>query len=334
MDIIHDYTAHDGNYTPGGNRCRYIVVHNTGNSASANAEARYAQNSQHPSSYHYVLDGLECYQLLDDTDTAWAVGAWSGARQIIANSESISIEVASDGEEFSDAEQRQLRDLVAMLMERHSIDADHVVRHYDCHTGHKDCPAYYAGSGNKAWDNLHDYITGGTVSEYGWQQDDGGWWYKWWQPDGGYTYPRDEWQYIDDAWYRFDPEGYTICGDWYVDDAGTWYRLDGDGHMLTGWQEIDGHCYYFDSDGRMQTGWLERDDGTYWLWPDDEGEHVLGAMATGWQKPEGTYAYFDESGAMARDIIKRIDGKWYIFEPGGSLVEGTFSTDENGALQL
>ena len=79
MQISREYHAHSGNYNAGGNSCRYIVVHNTGNTANARAEARFAQNDQHPSSYHYVLDGSECFQILDDTDTAWAVGAWSGA---------------------------------------------------------------------------------------------------------------------------------------------------------------------------------------------------------------------------------------------------------------
>lgn len=156
--ISRRYHAHSGNYTPGGNSCRYIVVHNTGNSAGAQAEASYANNHQHPSSYHYVLDGTgTVYQILDDTDTAWAVGAWSGARQLIGNNESVSIEVCSNGTEFTDAEVDELRWLVHLLMERHGIDASHVVRHYDCHTGHKACPAWYTDAGR--WAALKETIT-------------------------------------------------------------------------------------------------------------------------------------------------------------------------------
>lgn len=158
VDISRAYHAHSGNYTPGGNRCRYVVVHHTGNTASANAEARYAASNQHPSSYHYVLDGTgTVYQILDDTDTAWAVGAWSGARQLIGNGESISIEVCSNGTEFTGAEIEELRWLVHLLMERHGIDASHVVRHYDCHTGRKACPAFYTVQSR--WDALRDAIT-------------------------------------------------------------------------------------------------------------------------------------------------------------------------------
>lgn len=162
MEIQKQYTPHEGNYRHGGNSMEWIVVHNTGNSASAENEARYAQNDQHESSYHYVLDGDECYQLLNDWDTAWAVGAWRGAVQWIGNSESISIEVVSDGVEFTVAEKDQLRELVGALMAEHGIPADHVVRHYDCHSGRKDCPAFYVDEG--AWADLRAYITGGSDS--------------------------------------------------------------------------------------------------------------------------------------------------------------------------
>ena len=162
--ISRAYHAHSGNYTPGGNSCRYIVVHNTGNTAPARNEASYAQNNQHPSSYHYVLDGGgTIYQVLSDSDTAWAVGAWAGAKQIIGNNESISIEVCSNGTEFTEAEQQELAWLVQMLMAKWGIQADRVVRHWDCHTGRKNCPAYYSGASNPAWDALHERITGGDM---------------------------------------------------------------------------------------------------------------------------------------------------------------------------
>jgi N-acetylmuramoyl-L-alanine amidase len=162
MEISREFHAHSGNYRVGGNSDMYIVVHNTGNTASARDEASYAQNDQHESSYHYVVDGGECYQILDDTDTAWAVGAWKGCTAYVRNNQSISIEVCSNGEEFTDAEKQQLKELVGTLMQRHNIGAGRVVRHWDCHSGRKDCPAYYAGANNPAWNELHAYITGGS----------------------------------------------------------------------------------------------------------------------------------------------------------------------------
>lgn len=161
--ISREYHAHAGNYTPSGNRPRYIVVHYTANTACARQEATYAATSQHPSSYHFVLDGTgTIYQLLDVTDTAWAVGAWAGATQLIGNSESVSIEVCNNGEPFSIDQIAELRWLVRRLMVQLGIDADHVVRHWDCHTGRKSCPYFYTpdgGGGNSAWRVLHDTIT-------------------------------------------------------------------------------------------------------------------------------------------------------------------------------
>ena len=154
---INWLAAHSGNYTPGGNSCAYVVVHNTANTASAYNEACYAHNSQHASSYHYVLDGTDIYQTLSDYDTAWAVGAWSGATQLIRNNQSISIEVCSAGTEFTNDEIVQLRYLVQKLMSTHNIPASNVVRHYDCHTGHKACPAAYVN--NDAWYELWSQIT-------------------------------------------------------------------------------------------------------------------------------------------------------------------------------
>ena len=162
MQVSREFHAHSGNYTPGGNSCQYIVVHNTGNTASARSEASYAQNNRHDSSYHYVLDGSNpVYQILDDTDTAWAVGAWSGCTAYIRNNQSISIEVCSNGTPFTSAEISQLTELVGYLMSKHGIPASRVVRHYDCHSGHKNCPAAYTSQG--AWNELHAIITGGEV---------------------------------------------------------------------------------------------------------------------------------------------------------------------------
>lgn len=160
--------ARSDRYTPGGNSHKCIVVHNTANTASANNEALNLKNNSGSSSFQYVLDGIEIIQCVHDYDTAWAVGAWAGATPIIANSESISIEVCSPGTEFTSAEVEQLRKLVLHLMEYYSIPAHNVVRHYDCHTGHKLCPAAYCGSSanDARWEKLRSYITGKT-SSYG-----------------------------------------------------------------------------------------------------------------------------------------------------------------------
>lgn len=163
LKIKTDYSANSGNYGSGTNSCDYIVVHYTANTASALNEAKNCQNNVSKTSFHYVLDGSECYQLLADKKVAWAVGAPTGKTAYVKNKESISIEVCSDGSAaFTDAEVSMLAELVQSLMAKHSIDADHVVRHYDCHSGHKACPAWYCGSTAKdaRWDALKADICG------------------------------------------------------------------------------------------------------------------------------------------------------------------------------
>ena len=164
--ISRGYHAHSGNYPAGAtNWRRYIAIHNTGNTASALNEARYAANNSHGSSFHYVLDGGGViYQTLNDNERSWSVGGWSGTVQYISNAEVISIEVVSNGDRFTAAEVSELAYLVPLLMERHGIDAAHVVRHYDCHSGRKRCPAAYCGTAanDAAWEELKATITGGN----------------------------------------------------------------------------------------------------------------------------------------------------------------------------
>lgn len=151
--------ARGDRYTHGGNSRKYIVVHNTGNTATAEQEAKNLHNNPGQASFQYTLDDKDIYQCVHDYDTAWAVGKWAGTTAYIRNNESISIEVCNPGTKFTDAEIDRLHWLVRDLMEYYNIPASNVVRHWDCHSGRKACPAYYAGANNKAWNSLHALIT-------------------------------------------------------------------------------------------------------------------------------------------------------------------------------
>lgn len=151
--------ARSDRYTHGGNSRKYIVVHNTGNTATAEQEAKNLHNNPGKASFQYTLDDKDIYQCVHDYDTAWAVGKWAGTTAYIRNNESISIEVCNPGTKFTDAEIDRLHWLVRDLMEYYNIPASNVVRHWDCHSGRKACPAYYAGANNKAWNRLHALIT-------------------------------------------------------------------------------------------------------------------------------------------------------------------------------
>jgi len=163
--ISREFTAHPDNYTKGGNKPQYIVVHYTAGGSTAWNVAHWKANDanpEHPGSFHFVLDGCgTIYQMMELTDTAWGIGGWKGTTQYIYNNQHISIEVVNDGEPFTINEIAELHWLVRRLMAQFNIDADHVVRHFDCHSGRKECPYYYAGFNNKAWENLHAIITRG-----------------------------------------------------------------------------------------------------------------------------------------------------------------------------
>lgn len=58
-----------------------------------------------------------------------------------------------------------------------------------------------------------------------------------------------EWEKIDDEWYRFDENGYRESG--WVFEKDVLYYLKEDGIMATGQVNIDGVDYYFNSDGSI-----------------------------------------------------------------------------------
>ena len=151
-------------YSKAANSRKYIVIHNTANTASARAEALNCNRNDGQSSFHYVLDGSEIYASVPTKYTAWSVGAWSGCEQLIGNGESISIEVCSDCKEFTKAQKEQLRELVRYLMQEYKIPKSHVVRHYDCHTGRKRCPYAYSGTktNDAKWETLRNYLCDDT----------------------------------------------------------------------------------------------------------------------------------------------------------------------------
>lgn len=162
MEIHREYRAHDGRYNAGANNPRYIVVHYAcSGTDSARTLALSLHNNAGNSSWHYSVGNDGIWQSLWHKDKSWSVGAWSGATQYIGNGEVISIEVCNDGGEFSETQKKYLRDLVLYIMDDEGIDANHVVRHYDCHSGHKLCPEGYCGSSykDKLWKELHKFIT-------------------------------------------------------------------------------------------------------------------------------------------------------------------------------
>ncbi|WP_314163889.1 IdeS/Mac family cysteine endopeptidase [Lachnoanaerobaculum gingivalis] len=78
----------------------------------------------------------------------------------------------------------------------------------------------------------------------GWKQENNGW--KYYKENKALK----AWQQINNNWYFFNEDGSLKTG-WYMDATNNWYFLDSsktanEGVLLSGWQWIDGYCYYFE----------------------------------------------------------------------------------------
>lgn len=158
---IVDIPASPATYTKGrgGAPVLWIVVHYTGADGSARDNGRYFAGGNRNASAHYFIDDSDIVRSVPEADTAWAVGNFQ------ANQRSISIEVCSAGEDFSEAEIQRLAWLVQRLRAQYGIPAENVIRHYDAYDfaqraglggswvdPHKSCPAPYVD--HDRWHNL------------------------------------------------------------------------------------------------------------------------------------------------------------------------------------
>lgn len=134
------------------------------------------------------------------------------------------------------------------------------------------------------------------ISSYGaWQAYGSKWQYR---QENSKEPLRSVWHEADGGWYRFDEAGFMITG-WYLDIDGRWYFLnpvsDGTkGNMMTGWQWIDGYCYYLSEEGSKEhpLGSMYVNEKT----PDGYETNAMGA----WIGQEGQPVYRRGSGIITR----------------------------------
>lgn len=81
---------------------------------------------------------------------------------------------------------------------------------------------------------------GGPPRKGEWKQDHTGYWYEW--EDG--TYPRNQWEKIDEKWYFFEESGYMKTG--WIDWNGERYYCSESGEMLTNTTTPDGIILDYD----------------------------------------------------------------------------------------
>ena len=168
---------------------KWIVVHYFGALGSAKNTCAYFKSVNRRASAHYFVDS-EIWQCVEDKNASWHCGD-SGrgtCKGLCSNANSIGIEVrpykvntstlsAADADwYFTEETVANLVTLVRHLMDKHGIDADHVIRHYDVTA--KWCPrpwlgddinTYYNKTGNTLWAefkaSLEDDMTGEEIYE-------------------------------------------------------------------------------------------------------------------------------------------------------------------------
>ena len=119
------------------NDAQYITIHNTSNSASADAEVRYMISNNNQTSYHVCVDEKEVIQAIPFNRNAWHAGDGASGT---GNRKSIGIEIArstGDANLFAQAEQN-CAEYVAKLLKERGWGIDRVKRHKDW--SGKNCP--------------------------------------------------------------------------------------------------------------------------------------------------------------------------------------------------
>ena len=97
---------------------QYITIHNTSNSASADAEIRYMISNNNQTSYHVCVDEKEVIQAIPFNRNAWHAGDGASGT---GNRKSIGIEIArstGDANLFEQAERNCAAYVAKLLKER------------------------------------------------------------------------------------------------------------------------------------------------------------------------------------------------------------------------
>ena len=114
-----------------------IVVHNTGNDASAENEIAYMIKNNEKTSFHYAVDDIGVVQGIEENRTAWHSGDGTNGK---GNRQGIAIEICyskSGGERFVKAEQNAV-ELIVDILKRYGWGVDKITKHQD-YSG-KYCP--------------------------------------------------------------------------------------------------------------------------------------------------------------------------------------------------
>ena len=151
------------NWTDRNTKPKYIVIHYVGAVSTAKNNADYFYSTYRGASATYFVDETSIWQVVDDCDSAWHVGANTYYHDECRNTNSIGIEMCvkkdSSGKwYFEDATVDNTVELTTYLMDKYDIPVSNVLRHYD--VTHKICPEPYVRD-TSAWNAFKAMLTSG-----------------------------------------------------------------------------------------------------------------------------------------------------------------------------
>lgn len=119
---------------------KYVVVHDTGNSAPATNEISYMISNNNQVSFHIAVDENMAIQGLPLDRNAWACGDGANGN---GNRKGISVEICrptNPDRNLYDKSEENAVYVVARLLYKFNIGIDGLKRHYDFATNKKQCP--------------------------------------------------------------------------------------------------------------------------------------------------------------------------------------------------
>lgn len=145
---------------------KYIILHYVGAVSTAKNNADYFYSKYRGASAHYFVDENEIWQVVEDNDSAWSIGAdkyYTDAR----NTNSINIEMCcytnSKGKlDIKESVIEKAIELTKELMKKYDIDVNHVIMHYDA--TRKVCPAPFVNNKDR-WNDFKSELGQADSSE-------------------------------------------------------------------------------------------------------------------------------------------------------------------------
>lgn len=160
MNIVKNI-SNNKNHFNGYNPCKYITIHQTGNTrrgADALNHARYI-NGGSGATWHYTVDSERIVQHFSDRVQCWHSGDGSGS----GNTQSIGIELCVNSDGNYNKTLENASKLVQMLMKKYNISINNVVQHSKW--SGKNCPAQIRGKKNGiGWIQFISMVEGANVT--------------------------------------------------------------------------------------------------------------------------------------------------------------------------